>query len=135
MSSKIVGALLAAMLGACQASTPPSADGLLGVWGGQHVRLDLTATGGALEYDCATGSIDEPVRPDQSGAFSARGTHSPSHGGPARIGETPSRLPATYSGRISGARMRLTVRVNSANPDLGPFELKRGADATLMRCL
>lgn len=104
----------------------------MGTWGGRHVGLELTAGGGALDYDCAAGTIDEPVRADASGRFTARGTHTPGMGGPERVDVARPRLPAQYSGRIQGERMTLSVR---APDELGPFTLARGAEPMLMRCL
>jgi hypothetical protein len=119
---------------ACQAAAPSGAP-LTGSWGGEHVGLELHAGGGTLEYDCAAGAIDEPVRPDGSGAFSARGTHSPGHGGPDRVDEDPPRLLAEYHGRIRGERMTLNVRVPSSDLVLGPYTLDRGAPPQILRCL
>ena len=88
-----------------------------------------------LEYDCAAGTIDEPVRPDSAGRFSVRGTHTPGHGGPERVGEEVQRLPANYEGRVSGSRMTLSVRVIASGLELGPFTIERDARPVIMRCL
>src|SRR5512139_2278696 len=90
-----VGALFA--IPACAESPGPSA--VTGAWGGEHIRLLLTETGGRLEYDCATGTIDAPLRPDQAGNFEARGTHAFERGGPVYPG-----MPATkqHAARYSG---------------------------------
>lgn len=123
---------LTLLASACQAAAPTASGVLVGGWGGQHVGLELTAAGGTLDYDCAAGTIDEPVRVDASGRFTARGTHTPSMGGPERIDVPRPRVPAQYSGRLEGARLTLSVRV----PDeLGPFTLTRGVEPMLMRCL
>lgn len=133
---RILGSLFALIvLNACQAALPPSGEPLAGSWGGQHVALELSREGGRLEYDCAAGSIDEAVRPDSSGRFSVRGTHTPGHGGPERVGEEPVALPANYDGRVRGERMTLIVRVVSSGLELGPFTLERGATPVILRCL
>jgi hypothetical protein len=123
------------LLGACQAAPLPPVDPLTGPWGGQHVALELTHEGGTLEYDCAAGAISEPVRPDPSGHFSVRGTHSPGHGGPERVGEEAPLLPAEYDGRVNGRHMTLSVHILSSGLLLGPFTLERGVAPVLMRCL
>jgi len=46
---------------------------LVGEWGGAHLGLVAGDNGADLEYDCATGRIIGPVRPDGSGRFSSRG--------------------------------------------------------------
>jgi hypothetical protein len=119
---------------ACQAAAPSGAT-LTGSWGGEHVGIELHAGGGTLEYDCATGAIDEPIRLDGSGAFRAHGTHSPGHGGPDHVGEEPPRLPSEYHGRVRGDRMTLNVRVPSSDLTLGPYTLFRGAPPQILRCL
>jgi hypothetical protein len=123
------------VLGACQAAPLPSGDPLTGAWGGQHVALELTREGGTLEYDCAAGTISEPVRPDASGHFSVHGMHRPEHGGPERVGEEAQLLPAEYDGSVSGRRMILSVHIPSSDLVLGPFTLERGAAPVLTRCL
>lgn len=107
-----------------------------GQWGGEHVGLLLNSGGGgALEYDCASGSIDGPVVTDAAGRFSVVGTHSPGHGGPDRIGDDPPRFPATIAGIVRGDVMTVVVDVAAIAQRLGPFTLRRGAAPNLMRCL
>jgi hypothetical protein len=114
----------------------PSPNGgapVIGAWGATHAALTLTDTGGSIEYDCAHGALRSPVRPDAGGRFAIDGVHVREHGGPVRIGEVPDSLPARYVGRVSGNRMTLSVLVG---PDtLGPFELRRGAEPRLFKCL
>ncbi|MEO8683028.1 MAG: hypothetical protein ABI665_28540, partial [Vicinamibacterales bacterium] len=52
-------------------------------WGGDHVRMDVTPSGAALEFDCARGTITETV-PDADATFSLKGTFTPERGGPTR---------------------------------------------------
>src|SRR5436190_18699608 len=58
-----------------------------GLWGGDHIRMVAGRTSAQLEYDCATGTIDEPIVLDASGRFTATGSHTPEHGGPQRDGQ------------------------------------------------
>jgi len=32
-----------------------------GVWGGQHIRAEVTDSGADIEFDCAHGTIDQPI--------------------------------------------------------------------------
>lgn len=130
--SILVAAAAAVFVAACQA-TPSASEPLTGTWGGDHVRLELTAAGGVLEYDCAEGAIAGPVLLNSSGRFSTRGTHTPGQGGPAQIGETPRHLPADYAGRVRGARMTLDVRTSEF--EIGSFTLQRDVAPRLFRCL
>ena len=122
-----------AALSAC--ATVPAAPGpVTGNWGGTHVGLKLTAAGGVLDYDCAAGTIDEPVilHPDRT--FHVIGMHTPGSGGPERVGEVRPSYRTRYSGSVRGDRMTLQGRVENGVL-LGPFTLVRGADPTIMRCL
>ncbi len=109
---------------------------LLGTWGGEHVRLLVKERGATIEYDCAAGTIDEPLNPDTEGRFEVRGTHVFEQGGPRRTGEPQPRLrPALYQGWTDGARMRLTVSLPDTSRDVGTFSLGLGQRATLEKCL
>ena len=123
------------VLSACQVAPATPGEPLTGSWGGRHVALELGRDGGTLEYDCAAGTIDEPVRPDSLGRFSVSGTHTPGHGGPERVGEEVPVLPANYEGRITGSRITLSVRVLPSGLDLGPFTLRRDEAPVITRCL
>ena len=120
-------------LGAC-AAVPAAPLPLTGDWGGAHVHLSLTPTGGTVEYDCAHGTIDQPVIPGSGGRFAALGTHVREHGGPVRMGEILPSSPARYSGAVRGDRMTLSVEVNGIGA-MGPYHLVRGAPPQLYRCL
>lgn len=116
-------------------ATAPSARSLAGEWGGNHVGLDLGEAIGKLEYDCATGTIDEPLLIDSSGRFTGVGTHRPGTGGPDRVGVIPPSYPARYSGSVRGEVMTLVVDVEAINARLGPYALRHGAVPNLTRCL
>ena len=107
----------------------------LGAWGGVHVSLLLTETGGTLEYDCAHGTIDQPFVIDSSGRFQLAGTHTREHGGPIRKDEKPDTHPARYNGAVDGDTMTLTVTLTDSNEVLGAFTLTRGRMARLVKCL
>jgi hypothetical protein len=106
---------------------------VVGEFGGVHVGLALTETGGTIEYDCARGGLFSAVRPDASGRFDVSGTHVREHGGPTRVGEVPDSQPARYVGRFRGDRLTLQVFVGADT--LGTFELRRGEPARIFRCL
>jgi hypothetical protein len=127
-------AVVAVLAVAGCATAPDSHMGALGQWGGRHVGLTVTEAGGTLDYDCAAGTIDQPLVPARNGHFVARGTHTPDWGGPARSGETLPAYAASYSGSIVGDRMVLRVKV-ATGVEIGPLTLRRGAEPTIFRCL
>jgi hypothetical protein len=127
-------AAIALLLAAACMDPLTSAD-LLGEWGGEHIALTVTAAGATLEYDCASGSIDEPLRPDASGRFEARGTFVPGKGGPAIEGEEPVRYSALHQGTTDGETMTLRVTRLDSGESVGAFLLARGAPAQVFRCL
>lgn len=119
---------------AASCATPTTPAPLAGTWGGRGIGLALGPDGGALEYDCAAGRIDGPLAARGGGNFSAVGSHTPGTGGPERVDRPRPSYPATYSMDVRGDRMTLRGRVANGQA-LGPFELRRGAEPTLMRCL
>ncbi len=121
------------VLAACGTmSQAPSA--LSGQWGGPRVGLVLVGGLGKLEYDCASGTIDQPVMPGRDGRFTAAGTHIRGQGGPERVGQVFTAVRATYAGRVEGEAMTLTVTLEDGTV-IGPHRLRRGAEPQLMRCL
>lgn len=112
---------------------PAAQTPVTGEWGGVHVGLKLGLDGGTLDYDCAHGTIG-PITVGGDGRFMSEGTHTPERGGPVREGEVLPSYRAHYSGTVRGDRM--TLRGNVANGVvLGPFELTRGAEPQILRCL
>jgi hypothetical protein len=62
------------------------------VWGGDHVNLVVTDAGGALEYDCAHGTIDQPLVIDSSGDSTS-----------------PARTPASTADRFEATKNRISI--------------------------
>jgi hypothetical protein len=104
-----------------------------GIWGGEHIRLEVRAGGAEVEYDCGRGTVGEMAL-DAEGRFDARGTHTPERGGPVRLGREARGLPARYTGRVEGKTMTLNVTLTGTDEDLGTFTLTRGAPPELVKC-
>jgi hypothetical protein len=104
-----------------------------GVWGGQHINIDVGSRSAKVEYDCAHGEIAGPLVIDGVGKFQLRGTFTPEHGGPVRADETQRAQPATYSGEIKGNTMTLTLKV-SGSDETETFTLERGKAGELFKC-
>ena len=127
--------LLASQSGAETTLSKHERTPVLGKWGGRHVGLIAGPIGATLEYDCANGEIEGPIRLDRRGRFVAAGYHIPGHGGPARLGDVPLRWRADYFGRIHGRIMTLFVKIPSKGIDIGPFMLRRDTEPMIVRCL
>ena len=132
----LIGVLGAIAIGiACRNPVAGSDRVTIGTWGGPSIRLDVVSQGATIEYDCAHGTIDEPLVTDRDGRFTLTGTHVREHGGPIRQDEPPDRHPARYQGQMSGDSLRLTVTLTDTQQDIGTFTLARGVAARLFKCL
>jgi hypothetical protein len=128
-------ALLAAALVVAAACTEPTSITIrVSTWGGTHIGLTVTASGGLLEYDCAEGRIDEPIVV-RDGRFDVRGVHWPGQGGPIGVDTTRTPRPARYQGLVRGDRMTLIVTLTDTGESLGTFTLIRGASPNVFKCL
>ena len=104
-----------------------------GVWGGQHINMEVSDTGAEINYDCAHGRITERIVPDRGGHFNVKGLHVAERPGPTREGGETEQ-PADYSGVINGDEMTLTVKVRGRSEALGSYTLKRGSTGRVMTC-
>lgn len=103
-----------------------------GEWGGEHVRLTVEDAGGTIEFDCAHGSLDEPLVLDRSGHFDVKG-RLVSEGGPVRKDDVENARPARYRGESDGQQMSLEVTLEGGE-NAGTFSLARGGRARLFKC-
>lgn len=107
---------------------------LTGQWGGFQARLTLDATGGRLELDCASASIDSAVHPDADGKFAVDGRFEAYAPGPDRRGDVaPAFTKAHFTGRIDGKDMHLTVRL-AGQEKPQEFDLIRDRKVKIIRC-
>ncbi|MGH7476840.1 MAG: hypothetical protein ACRELD_11160 [Longimicrobiales bacterium] len=104
-----------------------------GRWGGEHLAMDVTTTGATLEYDCARGTVDEPIVIGADGRFTASGTHTSEH--PVLGGEPYPTLEARYEGLLTGERLTLRVLLTESGDSLGTYLVTRGAQGTLFKCI
>ena len=116
---------------ACEQATSAD-DAPANVWGGQHVEMEVTPGGAHLDFDCATGTISEPVPVDAKGPFRLKGTFTPEHGGPTRDGEPSTTVAATYSGTIDEGAMSLQIA--AADTDVQDFALVRARHGRVFKC-
>ena len=119
----------------CDTPAAPDMVVATGSWGGVGIRLDVTAQGATTEYDCAHGTIDQPLVTDRAGRFSAAGTHVREHGGPIRVDEPPDRHPARYDGTLAGTTIHFTVAMLDTQQVIGPFDAIRDVAGRIVKCL
>jgi len=115
---------------ACSAPTAPVAQG---DWGGPEASLSLSRSGGTLSYPCGAGTMDSLWVVTEDGRLAAAGKHFFGGGPIPPQGRPPH--PASYSGRIDGNTLVLTVTLTDLGQTLGPFRLIRGAPQVQESCL
>ena len=103
-----------------------------GVWGGQHISIEVGEKSATIEYDCASGVIDGPLVVDKYGNFKLRGTHKIERGGPISPDDTSKGQPASYTGSIKGNTMTLILKVGDS--DAETFTLEKGKEGELVKC-
>ena len=104
-----------------------------GEWGGSHISMNVSERSAKIEYDCAHGEITGPLTIDSEGKFHLRGTFTRERGGPVRADETRAGEPATYSGKITGNKMTLTMKLADSD-ESETFTLEKGKEAELFKC-
>ena len=105
-----------------------------GKWGGEHISLIVTDSISTLDYDCAHGTIDEPIISDDKGLFEAIGVHVFESGGPIRLGEIPDKHPVLYNGGINGNKMTLMVTLIDTDVVIDTFFLSLGSEPNIYKC-
>jgi hypothetical protein len=105
-----------------------------GIWGTDHIMLNVATSGVTIEHDCADGQIEQSLMIDESGNFSAIGVHVARQAGPIRIDDKQTRQPALYVGKISGDTMTLKITLTETKQVIGQFTLKRGTIPEMTRC-
>jgi hypothetical protein len=106
-----------------------------GTWGTLHMRIQVENGAARIEYDCAHGTINGPLKVDSKGRFNLLGTHVRERPGPIRIDQTPADRPARYTGWTDGRKMTLTVTLEDGSKEtVGKYELTRGQSGRVFKC-
>lgn len=101
-----------------------------GRWGGQHLRLDVSADGAEFEFDCAHGRIAGPLTLE-NGRFAATGTYVRERG-PVRMDDSGQRV--YFKGQVDGPQMTLSFSLAEDGSDAETYTLTHGAEAKLRKC-
>lgn len=107
---------------------------LVGLWGGEHISMEVTKLRATIEYDCARGTIGQGITLDRQGRFNVLGMHIAEHGGPVREGEQSTGIPVRFAGQVNGKNMKLGVSNAATREMLGDFTLVYGAQPRLRKC-
>ncbi|MBC7933677.1 MAG: hypothetical protein H7Z38_24210 [Rubrivivax sp.] len=105
-----------------------------GMWGGNHVRLEVQEGEARIEFDCAHGTLGN-IAPDSAGNFDVAGTFVAERGGPVRVGETGDGRPARFRGSVSDKTLTLKVTLTDTGDEVGTFTLTHGKSVRLTKCL
>lgn len=103
-------------------------------WGGEHVRIQFNDGEARVDFDCAHGTITDPLKTDSEGRFALNGTYVREGRGPIRLNVPRVSQPARYSGTIKGEEMSLSVTLNKDSQEIGTFTLRRGSEGLIRKC-
>lgn len=106
-----------------------------GVWGGEHIRMDVSDSGADIEFDCARGTISQRLVLDAQGRFKLQGTYKAETPAPAAAdgGSSGSGVTATYTGVLSGSSLRIEVFIEGQDTPR-TFDLVQGDQGHLAKC-
>ncbi|MCA1591218.1 MAG: hypothetical protein LC754_00875 [Acidobacteria bacterium] len=104
-----------------------------GLWGGQHVRLEVADAGAQIEFDCAHGVLEGPLVLSE-GRFEVKGTLVSERGPIRPDAEKKAGPPARYTGSVAGDELTLTVRFEGSDEEIGTYTLKHGQESRLFKC-
>ena len=103
-----------------------------GRWGGQHLRLDVSADGAEFEFDCAHGRIAGPLSLD-NGRFAATGTYVLERGR-VTMEDSEGGQRVYFKGQVDGPKMTLSFSLAEDGSDAETYTLTHGAEAKLFKC-
>jgi hypothetical protein len=106
-----------------------------GVWGGEHIRMEVSDSGADIEFDCARGSISHRLELDDKGRFKVQGIYMAQSPAPAAVdgGLPASGVKAIYTGTLSGSSLRLQVFIEGQDTPR-TFDLVEGDQGHLAKC-
>ena len=103
-------------------------------WGGEHIRIRFVEGETRVEFDCAHGTIIDPLKTNAEGRFDLNGRYVREGPGPTRLNAPRVSQAARYSGTINGDEMSLTVILKNDSQEIGTFTLKRGSEGLVRKC-
>ena len=104
---------------------------LIGVWGGDRIRLDGTTTGARVQLDCMVARTEEALTLDKTGAFAVAMTFVPIRG--VQIDGPEDRLASRVTGQIENDVLHITITSEQSEAN-GTFTLRLNGKAKLPNC-
>lgn len=99
------------------------------------MSMQVEPNGAIIDFDCATGEIDQPISVDRQGNFDVAGVFIREHGGPIVQEAPPDLHPARYNGQVHGKTMWVTVTLTDTLEVVGTFYLTYHQPAQIFKCL
>jgi hypothetical protein len=128
--TRITAILLGAAAIACTAATSTPITEVAGTWGGDNAGMIVSGTDVHVHIGCTLGDAVGPIHPDTNGQFEVSATYNVD-AYPVDRGITH---PATFTGRIIGETMTLTVTLSDTARVLGPVTLVYGKEPKMGPC-
>ncbi len=130
LATQIVAPVSISALLACSAATSTHITEVAGTWGGDNAGMIVNDTDVHVHIGCTLGDAVGPIRPDANGRFEATGTYNVD----AYPVDRGILHPASFTGRIIGERMTLTVSLSDTARVLGPVTLTYGKEPKMGPC-
>jgi hypothetical protein len=106
-----------------------------GNWGGAHMGMVMSDSGGVIEFDCAAGRIPAPIPLDSHGNFDVPGLLIHQGPGPIRIDSVYPSSAARYAGNSNGHTMSVTMSVSDGSAPTQSFSMTYGGNPRVLKCL
>ena len=130
MMTRTFTTFLSFALVACSAVTSTPVTEVAGTWGGDNAGLIVDKDNAHVHIGCTVGDAVGPIRPDPDGRFVATGTYNVD----AYPVDRGIIHPASFTGRIVGETMTLSVTLTDNGQTLGPVTLVYGKEPTMGPC-
>ncbi|HYX45475.1 MAG TPA: hypothetical protein VE820_01425, partial [Sphingomicrobium sp.] len=102
---------VAALAIVVSAGASARSDHAIGIWGGEHAGIAFEGGLADVQFDCATGTIDDAIYPAKDGSFSVKGTYRTGEPGPIKVGQFFTSKDAVYSGQITQGAAKKAPRL------------------------